>query len=90
MEGHEFDTGHHISGLKKRMDSTIETSHDGKTEQPGNSISSVASEYEVYQTCFSCGDRSWNREPPVAAGLEEVVVLLPEVKELKVRVRFAS
>jgi hypothetical protein len=72
------------------MDSTIETSPDGKTEQPGNSISLVASEYEVYQACFSCGDRSWNRESLVTTMLEEVVVLLPEVKELKVRVRFAS
>ncbi|OQB76036.1 MAG: IS2 repressor TnpA [Deltaproteobacteria bacterium ADurb.Bin135] len=58
-----------------------------EAEQPGNSISSVARKYDIHPNQLFRWRRLIELGALVAAGSEEAVVPLSEVKELKARVR---
>jgi transposase len=58
-----------------------------EAEQPGNSISSVARKYDIHPNQLFKWRRLIELGALVAAGSEETVVPLSEVKELKARVR---
>jgi transposase-like protein len=58
-----------------------------EAEQPGNSISSVARKYDIHPNQLFKWRRLIELGALVAAGSEEAVVSLSEVKELKARVR---
>jgi transposase len=58
-----------------------------EAQQPGNSVSSVARKYDVHPNQLFKWRRYIELGALVAAGSEEAVVPISEVKELKARVR---
>lgn len=78
-----------ITSVERRRRWTAEQKRAivAEAEQPGNSISSIARKYDIHPNQLFKWRRFIELGSLVAAGSEEAVVPLSEVKELKARVR---